>query len=64
MTNAEIKQYLNKTVYFRGVPYILKGATIRKNNGSYEYDAELQDVNAHRSLLITRLEVVDAKLEE
>ncbi len=72
MTEFEIKRNLGKRIrltnaklHIEGSEYILTGAVIRrnKNTGDFFYQAELQDLNNSRSILICRLEDIE-KLEE
>ncbi len=62
----EAKANLNKRVHFTArdvdADYIFTGCTIRKNENGFYYQAELQDMNNQRSILICRLE--DVKLIE
>ena len=72
ITEFEIKRNLGKRTFglqmrvrIEGSEYILTGAVIRrnKNTGDFFYQAELQDLNSSRSILICRLEDIE-KLEE
>lgn len=66
MKIEEAKANLNKRVHFTArdvdADYIFTGCTIRKNENGFYYQAELQDLNNNRSILICRLE--DVKLIE
>lgn len=56
----EVKKNLNRKVMFRGAEYILTGCLIRKNKktNQFYYQAELQDIITHKSLVYARLEEV------
>ncbi len=64
MELADIKKNLNKRVRVKTVrnidaDYILTGCIIRKKeNGEFFHQAEVQDLNNHRSVCIVRLEDV------
>ena len=68
MELVDVKKNLNKRVRVKTVmnidgDYILTGCTIRKReNGEFFHQAEVQDLNNHRSVCIVRLE--DVKLLE
>lgn len=76
MKIKEAKRYLNQRVHYSGkgatpieADYILTACTIRKkeNGGGeedYFYQAELQDLNNHRSILIAKLEDIDPLQEQ
>lgn len=63
MEIKEAKAHLNERVHYkaRGVDadYIFTACTIRKNGKGYFYQAELQDLNNHKSILICKLEDVE-----
>ena len=66
MEPHEIKRHLNKTVAAQdGIRYKLIGATIRLNEstGEYWYQAELQDLNALRSIRTCKLEDIKISKE-
>lgn len=67
MTEREIKRNLNKLVRFtnkrlfiENADYILAGATIRRNESGFFYQAILQDVNNGNSVLVCKLEEITA----
>ena len=65
MELADIKKNLNKRVRVKNIhmdaDYILTGCIIRKKeNGEFFHQAEVQDLNNHRSVCIVRLEDVTA----
>lgn len=64
MTNADIKKYLNNTVYYKNKPYKLNGATIRKNESKFYYQCELQDNYCPYSVFVVNMEGVDAEPTE
>lgn len=53
----------NRKLFIENSKFILSGCTIRKNENGFYYQAELQDLNNSRSILICRLEDIE-KLEE
>lgn len=53
----------NQKLFIENSKFILSGCTIRKNKNGFYYQAELQDLNNSRSILICRLEDIE-KLEE
>ena len=66
MELADVKKNLNKRVRVKTVrnidaDYILTGCIIRRReNGQFFHQAEVQDLNNHRSVCIVRLEDVTA----
>lgn len=66
MTPEEIKKNLNKRVHFRSdragvdADYILSGAIFRRGSKGFFYQAELQDIKHGRSIIIARLEEIEA----
>ena len=70
MTEREIKRNLNKLVRFtnkrlfiENADYILAGATIRRNESGFFYQAILQDVNNGNSVLVCKLEEITAGVQ-
>lgn len=66
MNEREIKRYLNRPVrftnprhYIEGAEYILTGATIRKGEDGYFYQAELTDRKCKNSVMIVRLDEIE-----
>lgn len=66
MTEREIKRNLNKRVRFtnkrlfvENADYILAGATIRRNESGFFYQAILQDLNNGNSVLVCKLEDIE-----
>lgn len=59
----EVKKSLNRRVTFRGAQYTLTGCIIRKNKktNQFYYQAELQDIITHKSLVYARLEEIKCK---
>ena len=69
MELAEIKENLNRRVRVKtrhtDADYILTGCVIRKNEkGDFFYQAEVQDMKNHRSVLVTGLEDVNPEEEQ
>lgn len=70
MTPADVKRNLNKPVIFHESrygnkhKYILTGATIRRGEDDYYYQAELTDVTFNRSIVICRLEEIEEIKDE
>lgn len=65
MDKQDITKYLEKQVYYRGRPYILKGVTIRRHwqqKHKLFYEAELMDVKQNKSLLICDIMSVETEL--
>lgn len=67
MNEREIKRNLNKRVKFtnrrlfvENADYILVGATIRRNDEGFFYQAILQDVNNGNSVVVCKLEEIAA----
>ena len=66
MTPEEIKKNLNQRVRLRSerlgidTDYILTGAIFRKGKRGFFYQAELQDIKHGRSVVICRLEDIEA----
>ena len=66
MTPEEIKKNLNKRVHFRSdhagvdADYILTGAIFRRGKQGFYYQAELQDLKQQRSIIICKLEEIEA----
>ena len=62
MKIEEAKANLNKRVHYSArdvdADFIFTGCTIRKNENGFFYQAELQDLNNNRSIMICRLEDV------
>lgn len=62
MNATEIKKHLNKPVIFRnkkaGIDsvYMFTGAIFRKGSDGYFYQAELQEMNGRRTIVICSLE--------
>ena len=69
MTERDIKRNLIKKVKFKNSriyidsEFLLIGATIRKNDNGYFYQAELQDLNNHNSIIICRLDEIEEDLK-
>lgn len=63
MNISEIKRNLGKKVLYDSSEYVLTGCTIRRNiiTGQFYYQAELQDVEANSSLIITALDKVEER---
>lgn len=66
MKENEIKRSLNRPVrftnprhYIEGAEYILTGATIRKGEDGYFYQAELTDPTTKNSVMIVRLDEIE-----
>lgn len=66
MKENEIKRNLNRPVrftnprhYIEGAEYILTGATIRKGEDGYFYQAELTDPTTKNSVMIVRLDEIE-----
>ncbi|MBR1723578.1 MAG: hypothetical protein IJ723_00940 [Ruminococcus sp.] len=66
MTEREIKRNLNRPVrftnpklYAEGKLYKLTGATIRRGDEGFYYQAELLDMTTENSVLIVRLEEIE-----
>ncbi len=63
MEIKEAKAHLNERVHYKArdidADYIFTACTIRKNEKGYFYQAELQDLNNHRSILICKLADVE-----
>ena len=65
MKPEEIKKNLNKRVHFKSkklgldTDYILTGAIFRKGKKGFYYQAELQDLNQERSVLICSLDEIE-----
>ena len=70
MTPADIKRNLNKPVIFHESrygnehKYILTGATIRRGEDGFFYQAELTDVTFNCSIVICRLEEIEEIKDE
>lgn len=64
MKPEEIKDNLNKRVRLNSpnitADYILTGAIFRRGEKGFYYQAELQDLNTNRSIMICRLDEVEA----
>jgi hypothetical protein len=66
MTPEEIKKNLNQRVRLRSerlsidADYILTGAIFRKGERGFFYQAELQDIKHARSIVICKLEEIEA----
>lgn len=66
MTPEEIKKNLNQRVRLRSerlgidTEYLLTGAIFRKGKQGFFYQAELQDLKQQRSILICKLEEIEA----
>lgn len=67
MNEREIKRNLNKHVKFtnrrlfiENADYILTGATIRRDESGFFYQAILQDVNNGNSVVVSKLEEIAA----
>lgn len=65
MKPEEIKKNLNKRVHFKSeklglnTDYILTGAIFRRGKNGFYYQAELQDLNQERSVLICSLDEIE-----
>ena len=65
MNATDIKKHLNKQVRYKnqktGVdkPYMLTGAIFRKNADGFYYQAELQDLQNNRSIVICSLNDIE-----
>ena len=65
MKPEEIKKNLNKRVHFKSeklgldTDYILTGAIFRRGQNGFYYQAELQDLNQERSVLICSLDEIE-----
>lgn len=66
MKPEEIKKNLNKRVRFRSdklgldTDYLLTGAIFRRGKQGFFYQAELQDLKQERSIIIARLDDIEA----
>ena len=67
MTIEQVKQNLNKTVlfsnpklYLENEKYILVGCIIRRGEQGFFYQAELQDINQPKSIIVCGLEEIEA----
>lgn len=66
MKADEIKANLNKRVRYKSkqtgidTDYILTGAIFRKGEKDFYYQAELQDMKNNRSILICKLDDIEA----
>lgn len=66
MKAEEIKQNLNKKVRYKSSQtrvdseYLLTGAIFRKGEKGFFYQAELQDIKANGSILICKLDDIEA----
>lgn len=67
MTIEQVKQNLNKTVLFsnprlhlENEKYILVGCIIRRGEQGFFYQAELQDINQPKSIIVCSLEEIEA----
>lgn len=64
MKPEEIKDNLNKRVRLNSpnitADYILTGAIFRRGEKGFYYQAELQDLKTNRSIMICRLDEVEA----
>lgn len=70
MTDREIKRNLGKQVrltsnklYAEGDVYLLTGAIIRRGDEGFYYQAELQDPSHLNSVVVVRLEEIEAETE-
>lgn len=66
MKPEEIKRNLNKRVRFKSdklgldTDYLLTGAIFRRDKQGFLYQAELQDLKQERSIIIARLDDIEA----
>lgn len=60
MKPTEVKKYLNKTVYYKGRPYIFVEAVFWKKKDEFMYSAVLKELNA-KSTVRCRLEEVEVE---